>query len=101
MIFRFEAELWRWSAQTGWMFVTLPVDASDEIRALAGRVPRGFGSVRVSVTVGGTSWATSVFPDKQSGAYVLPVKRPVRTREQIDEGDVAEFVIEPIGLTTR
>lgn len=49
--------------------------------------PRGFGSVRVEATVGGTTWRTSVFPDSRGGSYVLPVKRAVREAEDLDDGD--------------
>ena len=60
--------------------MTLPEDAADEIKAIAdGSVRRGFGSVRVEATVGPTTWRTSIFPSKESGSYVLPVKKAVRT----------------------
>ena len=82
----FEAELWRWSAQDGWFFVTLAEDASALVRERP-RPPRGFGSVRVRATLGATTWTTSVFPDSASGRYVLPVKRAVRDAEGVGEGD--------------
>lgn len=70
------------------MFVTVPPEISEEVRHLAGE-PRGFGSVRVSVRVGLTSWETSVFPDKESGCFVLPMKKAVRVAESLDEEDPA------------
>ena len=88
----FTAVLWRWtaredSADTGaWSFVTLPADVAEEVRHRSGE-PRGFGSVRVRVEVGATSWDTSVFPDKQSGSFVLPVKKAVRAAAGVGEGD--------------
>lgn len=48
---------------------------------------RGFGSVRVEVTVGPTTWCTSIFPSKESGSYVLPVKKAVRAAAEAEEGD--------------
>lgn len=90
--FTFTATLWRWSARqetadpSAWCFVTLPPEISDEVRALAGE-PRGFGSVRVRVSAGGSRWDTSVFPDGESGCFVLPVKKAVRVAEGVDEGD--------------
>ena len=90
---RFSAALWRWQAQSGWFFVTL----SEEASALVGerpRPPRGFGSVRVRATVGETSWTTSVFPDSESGRYVLPVKKAVRSAEDVDEGDTVDVILE-------
>lgn len=98
VIVDFEAELWIWDARRddSWTFVTLPVDASDEIRdrAAATGPRRGFGSVRVRVTVGTTTWQTSIFPDGARGAYVLPIKRAVRKAQSLEEGDTAEVTVE-------
>ncbi|MDT0212493.1 DUF1905 domain-containing protein [Rothia sp. ARF10] len=93
MRFTFTAPLWEWSAQGGWFFVTLPTDAADDIAALPGG-GRGFGSVRVRVTVGATTWSTSVFPDTKLGSYVLPVKKAVRKAEGVDDGDDVEVTLE-------
>ena len=76
----------RWSGEAAWYFLTLPLELADEIRARTERV--GFGSVRVTATIGATTWATSVFPESASGAYVLPVKAAVRRAEAIHDGDV-------------
>ena len=87
-MFRFEAELWLWQGDGAWHFVTVPSDVSDEIEGRTSSLERrGFGSVRVRVTVGSTTWSTSVFPDKQREAYVLPVKKDVRAREGVAAGD--------------
>ena len=90
---RFTAELWRWEAQEGWFFVTVPARESARIRERP-RPPRGFGSVRVQVTIGSTTWTTSVFPDSTRGAYVLPVKKAVRRAEDLEEGDDAVVLLE-------
>jgi Domain of unknown function (DUF1905) len=82
----FTSTLWRWDAQDAWRFVTVPVDYAEGIRLAAGP-PRGFGSVRVEVTVGATTWRTSVFPDSSRGSYVLPIKKAVRRAEDLDDGD--------------
>ncbi len=96
MKFDFEAELWIWDARRGelWTFVSLPVEASEEIRDVAAGPRRGFGSVRVRATIGGSSWLTSIFPDSTRGAYVLPVKRAVRKAEDLDAGDTAAVTVE-------
>jgi len=85
----FSAELWRWPAQDAWRFVTVLEDLAAAIRFAAGP-PRGFGSVRVEVTVGMTTWRTSVFPDASLGTFVLPVKAAVRRAEGLDDGDLVE-----------
>lgn len=96
MRFSFDAELWVWEARRddSWVFVTLPVDTSAEIRDRTGGIRRGFGSVRVHVSVGQSTWRTSVFPDSASGCYVLPLKKAVRRAEGLDAGDVATLSVE-------
>jgi len=80
----FEGELWEHEGQGAWCFVTVPEDPSEDIR-LSGAMPAGFGSYRVEVTVGGTTWRTSVFP--ASECFVLPVKKAVRQAEGLEVGD--------------
>lgn len=90
---RFTAELWRWEeARDSWHFVTLPEDATALVRERP-RPPRGFGSVRVEVTVGASTWRTSVFPDSRSGRYVLPVKKAVRRAEDLEDGEPVEVAL--------
>ena len=78
--FAFEAPLWRWKGGS-WHFITLPADISEDIKAFASEARRGFGSVRVSARIGETVWRTSLFPSKDLGAFLLPVKAAVRKAE--------------------
>lgn len=83
----FEAELWLYSgAKASWHFITVPSEISQEIRFFSGRT-NGFGSIRVSARIGDSRWATSIFPDKASGCFFLPVKAEVRRAEAITTGD--------------
>jgi hypothetical protein len=43
---------------------------------------------------GGTSWKTSIFPDKKTGTYLLPLRASVRKREKIAAGDKIAFSVE-------
>lgn len=92
----FDAELWLWEARRAdaWTFVSLPASESEEIRDLAGGLRRGFGSLRVRATIGGSTWTTSIFPG--TAGYVLPVKRPVRVAEALGVGDRATVTVELI-----
>lgn len=93
--------LWRWQSATApaaWFFLTITDEAADGIRLAAitgqwlnGR--RGFGSARVEATIGGTSWKTSVFPHKESGGWILPVKAAVRKAEDLAEGDAVRVTV--------
>ena len=67
---------------------------SAEIKEKFGAKPRGFGSIPVHVTVGKTSWETSIFPDKKSATYVLPLKAAIRKKEGIYAEDMITFTIE-------
>ncbi|HWH29258.1 MAG TPA: DUF1905 domain-containing protein [Mycobacteriales bacterium] len=91
---RFTAPLWRYDGDAAWYFVTVPVEVSDDVRELTEGSRRGFGSVRVRATVGATTWTTSVFPDGKRGAFLLPVKKAVRTAEGLDEGDDVGVLLE-------
>ena len=74
-------------------FLTLPVDVSDDVAFEAG--PRGgFGSVRVEVSIGPSTWQTSLFPDTKAGTFVLPVKKPVRHANSLRAGDSCEVRLE-------
>jgi len=86
-IFEFTAPLWRYPGEDGWHFVSLPPGISADITEVTAGIRRGFGSVRVAVTIGATSWRTSIFPDSKTGAYLLPVKKAVRAAEHLETGD--------------
>lgn len=100
MVVVFDAELYVWDARRTdvWTFVSLPVEVSEEIRDLAGGVRRGFGSLRVRATIGGSTWTTSIFPGSGGGGYVLPVKRAIRKAEALDVGDITTVTTELIDL---
>lgn len=93
--FTFSAEVFPWDHEgPSWRFVRLPLTMADDIRALPVE-PRGFGSIRVEVRIGETRWHTSLFPEKASGSYVLAVKKDVREREGINDGDTVGVAITP------
>ena len=80
--------LWRYpSEKAAWHFLTLDRAArkrADEIASARAR--KGWGQIAVVAKTGGTSWETSIFPDKEMG-WLLPVKASVRRKERIEEGD--------------
>ncbi len=98
----FTGPLWRWNGNGGgtWHFVTIVGTAGEALAATAlmrklEGLGRGWGSLRVSVTIGETRWQTSVFPQKREGGapeWLLPVKAAVRKAEDLVAG-------EPVSLT--
>lgn len=89
--YSFTAELWVWEGPTSWYFISLPEAVADEIEEFHGHQAGGFGSVKVEVTVGGTTWSTSLFPDRKRGTYMLPMKKPVRIAEDLEVGDAVHI----------
>jgi hypothetical protein len=97
--FTLTKKLWIWTtdnAPAAWHFVTIDGEVADAIAdaALLDRLERtgsprqrGFGSIKVRATIGDTTFATSIFPSKESGGYLLPVKASVRKAEGIVAGD--------------
>ena len=78
----------------GWHFLTVPEKQSKVIKKTFEGKSKGWGSLPVKVTLGKTSWTTSIFPDKKSGTYLLPLKAEVRRREEVAHGDIVGFVIQ-------
>ena len=52
----------------------------------------GWGCLPCTVTLGRSTWQTSMFP--KDGGYVVPVKAKVRRAEDVDEGTVVDLVLE-------
>lgn len=94
-IFTFKAKVWLYSHnESSWHFVSVPKKQSDYIRERFESQKRGFGSIRVTVTIGTVVWKTSIFPDSKSGTYFLPLKVEIRKKAKIEEGDTVTFTIE-------
>nr|WP_246385441.1 DUF1905 domain-containing protein [Novosphingobium hassiacum] len=92
--------LWRWSGGANggdWFFAPIDGEVGEALSATAlmhrletGR-RAGWGSVKVSVSVGETQWRTSAFPSKAQG-WMVPIKAAVRKAEGLVEGE--PFTIE-------
>ena len=92
--YTFTAPLWQWMARRDeWFFVSVPEDMSDEIMARSEGLTGGFNSVPVQVTIGDTTWRTSIFPGGD-GRYSLPLKKSVRAAEGIHRDSIVTVVIE-------
>lgn len=93
---RFVGEVWLYSgANASWHFITLPPEAATRVRFYAGEKKRGWGSVPVVVTIGRTCWRTSIFPEKKSKSFLLPLKAEVRKGKKISLGDMVRVTLVP------
>ena len=94
------APVWIWRGngngpppKAAWYFLTIDGDVADAIRATTRGSTGGFGSVRVTATIGATTWTTSLFPAKDLGGYLLPLKASVRKAERLDADAVAQVTL--------
>lgn len=90
--FEIRGRIWLWkpanaTRATGWHFLTIDGQTAAEIRFAALGRTGGFGSIKVAARIGDTRWHTSIFPQRESGGFILPVKASVRKCEGIGEGD--------------
>lgn len=90
--------VWLWQGSDGapakgsWFFLTIDGETATAIRAHATNAA-AWGSVYVEATIGKTTWRTSLFPSKQAGGWLLPLKAAVRKAEKIFEGSDIEVVL--------
>jgi hypothetical protein len=84
--YTFTSKVWLYPGMAGWHFTSVPKVESTAIKSSV-KVKAGFGSIPVEVKVGAQVWNTSIFPDKKSGQYLLPIKAAVRKKEHIYADD--------------
>lgn len=92
-IYKFKEEVWLYPGMSGWHFVSLSKKQSEEINKNFHKRKKGFGSIPVVVTIGKSNWKTSIFPDKKSQSFLLPLKANIRKKEGIFAGDRITFLI--------
>ena len=92
--YKVHSGVWVYPGMAAWRFANVDKKQSEEIKEKYGKGKRGFGSIPVVATLGKTTWETSIFPDKRSGTYLLPLKAKIRIAEGIVDGDEINFSIE-------
>lgn len=81
----FVAEIIEWRGPAPFLFARIPDDHVGEIRYAALSASYGWGVVPVVAKVGGSEFATSLFP--RDGTYLLPIKVAVQRAEGVGLGD--------------
>lgn len=92
MIIELTGPIWFWKGPAPWYFVTVPAEESNTIKAIAGLVTYGWGVIPAQVHIGKTRWSTSLIP--KDGLYLVPIKKPIRLAEQLNEGDEVTLRLE-------
>jgi hypothetical protein len=91
IVYKLRAKVWVYPGMATWRFIGVPEKEGREIKKKYGPHARGWGSLPVSVTIGKTTWETSIFPDKKSGSYLLPLKAKIRKAENIEDDSSITF----------
>ncbi|MFZ4721482.1 MAG: DUF1905 domain-containing protein [Ilumatobacteraceae bacterium] len=94
MSLSFSGTVWEWRGPAPFHFVSVPPEGVEQIQEVASGVTYGWGMIPVAVTIGGTTWTTSLWP--KNGGYVVPLKDRVRDAEEIDLDDVVEVHLEVV-----
>jgi hypothetical protein len=81
----FDTLIVEWRGPAPFLFAPVPDDHVADIRYAALTESYGWGVVPVIATIGGTEFATSLFP--RDGGYLLPVKVAVQKAEGVGLGD--------------
>ena len=90
----FKAKVWIYPGGGTWHFVS--IDKKDGLKVKkhqTGKLRRGWGAVKVEVTLGKSKWTTSIFPVKD-GTYLLPIKSEIRKKEGVFDTDIITLTIE-------
>lgn len=81
----FIGELVYWRGPSPYHYVAVPPDGCELLHAVAPSATYGWGVIPVLVTIGETTFTTSLFP--KDGGYLVPVKDAVRRVERLELGD--------------
>src|SRR5574343_235137 len=97
--FKFKSKVIVWGVNPNdkgvWRFARVPEDVSAKIKTLqTGKLRRGWGAVYAKAKIGKSEWVTSIFPDRRSNTYILPLKKQIRYQENLYDGIPISVVIE-------
>lgn len=92
--FKFKSKVivWRSGYEEGndkgaWRFARVPEKISAQIKEIQkGRPRRGWGAVYAQAKIKKSEWVTSIFPDRYSDTYILPLKKEIRFKENLYDG---------------
>ena len=92
MRLRITGQIWYWRGPAPYHFVTVPPPESEMIHEVASIVTYGWGMIPASVTIGGTTVTTALWP--KDGGYIVPIKKALQDREGVAVDDVVELTLD-------
>ena len=92
MRLRFSGDIWFWRGPAPYHFVSVPPAECEQIHDVASVVTYGWGMIPASVTIGGTTVATSLWP--KDGGYIVPIKKALQDGEGVGLEDVVDVTLD-------
>lgn len=91
--YEFSAEPWRYNTSGGWYFVSLSNELSKEIRSTFQSEEEGWGRLKTTAKIGNSEWKTAIWFDSKTKSYLLPLKAAIRSKENIDVGEIIKVIV--------
>jgi hypothetical protein len=92
MTLEFTSETIEWRGPAPFVFAPVPPEQCEEIRAVSPLVTYGWGVIPATVTIGASTYPTSLFP--RNGGYLVPVKVAVQRAESVGVGQLVTVRVE-------
>jgi len=89
---RFTGTIWLWRGPAPYHFVSVPPAEAAMIAEVASLVTYGWGMIPASVTIGGTTVTTSLWP--KDGGYVVPIKKALQDAEGLGVDDEVDLALD-------
>lgn len=92
MTVTFRGPIWYWRGPSPFHFVSVPETEVAELKAVSRLVTYGWGMIPAVVTIGVTTYKTSLWP--KNGGYIVPLKDVVRRAESLEVDDTVIVQLE-------
>ncbi|QHC65951.1 DUF1905 domain-containing protein [Rathayibacter sp. VKM Ac-2759] len=89
MELEFEGVVVFWRGPAPWHFVSVPGEQAGAIASVAAHVTYGWGMIPATVTLGASTWTTSLWP--KDGGFLVPIKTAVRRAEDVEVDSVVRL----------
>ncbi|MFN8370899.1 MAG: DUF1905 domain-containing protein [Bacteriovoracaceae bacterium] len=89
--FKIKTKVWKYQGTAGWFFASVPKKTTADLKKLLKGSAKPWGSYKVKVKIGNTTWSTSLFSDTKSKSLLLPIKKEIRKKEGIIEDQIVEI----------
>ena len=87
--------MFEWRGPAPFTFVALAPDDAATLADLVAGLSYGWGCIPAEVTLGRTTWTTSLMP--KDGSYLVPIKQMVRRAEGVALGDLVTLSVHVAG----